>query len=217
MRINRYVSTATGKSRRQADLLIGGGRVQIDGQTASLGSQVDEGQKVKLDDKVLNLPSTYTTVMLNKPPGYVVSRNGQGSLTVYDLLPDQYQSLKPIGRLDKDSSGLLLLTNDGQLAQTLSHPTSHKLKIYEVQLNKPMADSDLARITSTGVKLEDGPSRFDVQTLPNKMYQVKMYEGRNRQIRRTFEALGYSILSLHRTHFGEYKLDNLKPKKYIEI
>jgi 23S rRNA pseudouridine2605 synthase len=217
IRINRYVSTTTGCSRRQADDLIAEGHVGVDGQQASLGMMINDTQTVTIDGKVLSLPTSFTTIMLNKPVGYVVSREGQGSKTVYDLLPDKYHQLKPIGRLDKDSSGLLLLTNDGQLAQDLSHPSSHKQKIYIVKLNKPLHDKDLTHISTTGVKLSDGVSKFEVQAMSGSTYKIIMHEGRNRQIRRTFEALGYRVVDLHRTAFGDHQLGDLKLASYIRF
>ena len=133
------------------------------------------------------------------------SREGQGSHTSYDILPPEYSQLKPVGRLDKDSSGLLLLTNDGQLAQTLTHPSHHKTKVYEVKLNKPLAPLHRQMIS-------DGVSQLELERLKagdDTAWRVRMHEGRNRQIRRTFLALGYSVNALHRTHFGEYALGDL--------
>lgn len=218
MRINRYISTATGHSRRQADKLIDAGKVLVDGKATKTGQLVEDHQKVSLNGQLLRLPATFTTIMLNKPISYVVSRNGQGSRTIYDLLPSKYHDLKPIGRLDKDSSGLLLLTNNGQLAQELSHPSSIKLKIYAVKLDKELSDVHSELINSDGIKLEDGFSRFSVTKLKgNGGYQVKMSEGRNRQIRRTFAAVGYKVTGLNRTSFGDYSLNGLAVGQYLEI
>src|SRR5690606_28032606 len=132
------------------------------------------------------------TIMLNKPVGYVVSRAGQGSRTIYDLLPPEYHHLKPIGRLDKDSSGLLLLTNDGQLAQDLTHPQYQKIKIYEVELNIPPLQPHRETSSNHGVELDHGNSRLILDPLEDdggRSWRFTMHEGRNRQIRRTFAAL----------------------------
>ena len=208
MRINKFVAQATGLSRRAADQAIADGRVLINDEVASLGTEVSEADSVTLDGEKLSLQTGHTTIMLNKPAGYVVSRDGQGSQTIYDLLATEYQTLKPIGRLDKDSSGLLLLTDDGQLAQELTHPKYQKTKIYQITLDKKLTESDLAKLAA-GVTLEDGLSHLQV-TSKGDGYEVRMTEGRNRQIRRTFAALGYTVTHLHRTHFGQYELNNLQ-------
>ena len=209
MRINRFVALATGMSRRAADKLIESGQVIVNGQTAEAGTPADDSDSVSLDGQRLRLPENPLIIILNKPVGYVCSRNGQGGKTIYDLLPPELRMLKPVGRLDKDSSGLLLLTNDGVLAHKLTHPSFQKEKIYEVELDKPLAPEDKVAIEH-GVRLDDGPSKFNLQG-SNKTWQVKMHEGRNRQIRRTFASLGYTVTKLHRTHFGAYMLNSLTP------
>jgi pseudouridine synthase len=211
MRINKFLAQATGMSRRAADEAIKTGRVTINGQPAELGDDVNDKVFVRLDDRRLQLEQTTTTIMLNKPIGYVCSRTGQGSPTVYELLPPSYQSLKLVGRLDKDSSGLILLTNDGDLANELTHPRYAKTKVYEVSLDKPLQPLHQQMINDHGIELADGNSKLQLekQDAAGQKLQVTMSEGRNRQIRRTFEALGYKIVSLHRISFGNYKLDTL--------
>jgi len=215
MRLNQFLAKATGVSRRQADELIKQGRVMVNNQPAQIGARLDETDKVQLDKTMLETRETQT-VLLNKPVGYVCSREGQGSHTIYDLLPKNLQHLKPIGRLDKDSSGLLLLTNDGDLAQQLTHPSFEKQKIYTIALDKELTEADFETITKQGVKLEDGLSKFALDFIndQNFMWKVTMHEGRNRQIRRTFEALGYQVLSLHRIAFGPYHLDTVGAGKF---
>lgn len=219
MRINQFVARASGLSRRVADKAIEQQHVRINGQLPSPSAQVGSDDIVTLDGKTLTLPEQTITIMLNKPVGYVCSRAGQGSRTIYELLPAEYQSLKPVGRLDKDSSGLLLLTNDGQLANQLTHPSFKKVKVYEVALSKPLKHADADKITRLGVKLADGMSKLELQSLDKagQNWQITMYEGRNRQIRRTFVSLGYQITNLHRTHFGEYKLESLKSGELLKI
>lgn len=216
MRINKYIALATGISRRSADDAIQQGRVKVNGQLVQSGLSLEEGDTVTLDGQLVEPRQEHTTIMLNKPPGYVVSRDGQGSLTIYDLLPQELYRLKPIGRLDKDSSGLLLLTDDGQLANHLTHPRYQKTKVYEILLNKPLQADDLQMITQKGVKLDDGPSRFELKPASHgQELTAILTEGRNRQIRRTFEALGYKVARLHRTKFGDYELpDGLKPGEF---
>jgi 23S rRNA pseudouridine2605 synthase len=217
MRINKFLALATGSSRRNADDLIKGGQVKINDSFAEIGSKVTLSDTVTLNGIVLKIPESFITIMLNKPVGYVCSRNGQGSKTIYDLIPNEYSKLNPIGRLDKDSSGLLLLTNNGDLAQQLSHPSQQKNKIYEIKLNKPLTRLDWSFIHEQGVELSDGPSKlFLEQLLPEDgtNWQVTMHEGRNRQIRRTFEALGYTVTKLHRIKFGGYLIKNLKSGQF---
>jgi len=211
MRINKFVALATGMSRRSADTAIASGRVTIDGKTAEQGADVTERQAVALDNRTIT-PTVKTTIMFNKPVGYVVSRDGQGSKTIYDLLPKEYQHLKPVGRLDKDSSGLLLLTNDGDLANDLTHPSRQKAKVYEVGLDKPLEPLHHQMLVDYGVELDDGPSTFDSLEkvdASGRSWTVTLHEGRNRQIRRTFAALGYKVVKLHRTHFGSHQLKAL--------
>lgn len=205
MRINKFIAAATGLSRRAADQAIAEGRVLVNGAAAQAGQGVADTDQVFLDGKKLTLQASQT-ILLYKPVGYVVSRDGQGSKTIYDLLPPEMHHLKPVGRLDKDSSGLLLLTSDGQLAQQLTHPKYQKTKVYEIVLDKSLRPADEQQITQ-GVELEDGSSRLELTRLTDdRTWRVRMHEGRNRQIRRTFAALGYEVTRLHRISFGGYHL-----------
>ncbi|HYF96873.1 MAG TPA: pseudouridine synthase [Patescibacteria group bacterium] len=216
MRINKYVALATGLSRRAADKAIRANRVKINGMTAVLGSEVKPTDQVAVDGTSINTEET-VTILLNKPVGYVCSRNGQGSKTVYDLLPEKYHSLKTVGRLDRDSSGLILLTNDGDLANKLTHPKYEKEKTYQVKLNKPLSQADKNKLL-TGVELEDGLSKFiKVNDSSDGTLEIIMSEGRNRQIRRSLDMLDYQVESLHRISFGPYRLENLSLGKFIPV
>ncbi|HVS58201.1 MAG TPA: pseudouridine synthase [Candidatus Saccharimonadales bacterium] len=220
MRINKYVALATGMSRRAADAAIAEGRVLVNAQAPQAGQDIKDGDSVTLDNVAISTDVNTVTIMLNKPAGYVVSRDGQGSQTIYDLLPPELHHLKPIGRLDKDSSGLLLLTNDGTLAHQLTHPSFQKTKVYEVELDKPLAPLHRQMISDHGIELEDGNSKLQLERLKegdDKKWKVLMHEGRNRQIRRTFAALGYKVEKLHRTHFERYTLGSLLSGLYRNI
>lgn len=214
MRINKYISSATDLSRRSADTAILNGRVSINGHRAVLGDNVEQNDVVTLDGRAITRDNiyTYTTILLNKPVGYVSSRQGQGGSTVYELLPQEHQRLNLVGRLDKDSSGLILLTNDGDLANQLTHPRYAKTKIYEISLDKPLEPLHQQMVSDHGIQLDDGPSKLGLMRLDDTgtQWQVTMSEGRNRQIRRTFAALGYNVVKLHRTDFGPYKLSGTK-------
>ena len=220
MRINKYVALASNLSRRGADAAIADYRVGINGKTAQMGSEVVDGDVVTLDNRVITPPVNRVTVMLNKPTGYIVSKDGQGGDTIYDLLPYEYERLNPVGRLDKDSSGLILLTNDGDLAQELTHPSKQKRKVYEVVLDKPLQPLHRQMISDHGLKLEDGLSKLQLERLKegdDLSWKVTMSEGRNRQIRRTFGSLDYDVQSLHRTSFGDYQLHDLASGSHKEV
>jgi 23S rRNA pseudouridine2605 synthase len=219
MRINKYIAASTGLSRRAADRAVEDGRVEVNDTIVTNAVDVTEQDTVRLDGQLLDRPKIeHTTILLNKPVGYVVSREGQGSRTVYDLLPSALALLKPVGRLDKDSSGLLLMTDDGQLAHQLTHPSFKKTKVYEVVLDQPLQPLHRQMISEMGITLEDGPSRLGLERLEDgndKKWRVTMHEGRNRQIRRTFAGVGYTVVKLHRKQFGSYALPaNLHPGQY---
>lgn len=214
MRINKYIAQCSNLSRRAADQALKAGRITINGIVASPGQIVTAQDELKIDGLVLR-PSELCTIMLHKPIGFVVSRNGQGKPTIYDILPKQYRHLQPVGRLDNDSSGLLLLTNDGQLAQRLTHPSFNKIKRYNIVLNKSLQPPDQLKLKH-GVQLSDGISRLQLNGSTNK-WQISLAEGRNRQIRRTFERIGYQVKALHRTTFGPYELGTLAVGKWQTI
>ncbi len=220
IRLNKFIAERLNVSRRKADELISSGVISVNSAPGTVGQQVDP----KLDTVLYNnleLPGAKPTltILFNKPRGFVCSRNNQGSYTIYDILPKEYHHLNPIGRLDKDSGGLLVLTNDGELNQQLSHPSFEKEKVYRVSINKPLHPGDVEILTN-GVELEDGPSVLGIGNLNDdrKQMLVTLHEGRNRQIRRSFEALGYRVTKLIRQQFGEYSLSQVpKPRDILEI
>lgn len=216
-RLNKYLAFHLGLSRREADDLIASGKVTIAGEPAILGGRVEDGQPVAVAGKLVTKKAAYTYLAFHKPVGYVSSRKQQGDTpTLYSLIPQQYHTLKPVGRLDKDSSGLLLLTDDGDFAYHMTHPKFYKVKTYTIQLDKPLEPLHQQMISDYGVQLEDGPSKLSLERVgeSRKEWVVTMHEGRNRQIRRTFAALGYEVVALHRTSFGPYQLDTLAAGSY---
>jgi len=214
MRINQFIASASGISRRAADRAIADGRVYANDKIATMGQLVNEVDVIKLDGLKLALPDKTTTIIMNKPAGFVCSRDGQGSKTIYDLLPVELHTLKSVGRLDKDSSGLLLITNNGQLANRLTHPSFAKRKVYNVFLDRPLEDNDRLKIDA-GITLDDGLSSLELRKLKDgRSWEISMTEGRNRQIRRTFAKLRYSVLKLKRLSFGEYSLNDLAEGSY---
>lgn len=219
MRVNQFVAQATGLSRRATDIAIGSGRVTINNVPATLGQLIKPGDNVAVDNKQVEAPLHKTIVLIDKPVGYVCSRDGQGSPTIYDLVPDKYSMLKHVGRLDKDSSGLVILTDDGSLSHMLSHPSYDKTKIYIVELNKALDQKDSHAIESGEVKLDNKPSVmkiYDVST-NRRAFKVELHEGRNRQVRRTFLNVGYTVTGLRREELGNYSLQQLNGKTYLEL
>ena len=220
-RLNKFLASKVGLSRREADNFIASGKVLVNGKKAELGARIKESDEIILDGKKIeNSPSKYIYLMLNKPVGYVSSRKAQGDApTLYELLPEKYKKLKTVGRLDKNSSGLILLTNDGDFAFSHTHPKFYKLKTYLVTLDHALEPLHQQEISDFGIQLEDGPSKLFLSKLNDDRteWQVEMSEGRNRQIRRTFSALGYEVVKLHRIEFGAYKLGQLESGNYQEV
>lgn len=217
-RLNKYLALQLGISRREADALIETKKVKLNNKTAELGSRVSDKDIVTINDSVVANKTSYLYLLLNKPVGYVCSRKQQGdNPTIYQLLPKQYHNLKPVGRLDKNTSGLILLTNDGNFAHQMTHPSFYKLKIYRVKLDHDLEPLHQQMINDYGISLEDGPSRLNLQRNSDnnrKEWIITMHEGRNRQIRRTFSALGYEVVKLHRDNFGNYSLGDIKTGEY---
>lgn len=221
LRLNKYLALQLGVSRREADNLIDSKKVTINDKIATLGARFSNGDKITVNGKELTGTTDYQYIALNKPVGYVCSRRQQGdNPTIYELLPSEYHHLKPVGRLDRDSSGLVLLTNDGDFAFRMTHPSFQKTKVYKVKLDKDLEPLHQQMISDYGITLEDGPSKLILERMNDrerKSWIVTMHEGRNRQIRRTFSALGYTVEKLHRTNFGNYALGDIKPGKYITV
>lgn len=209
-RLNKFLALQLGISRRQADELIEKGRISINGKTAQLGERFKAGDEIKLGEKIISKTREEKKyIIFNKPRGYVCSRKKQGeNETVYAILPKEFSVLKPVGRLDKDSSGILLLTNDGDFAFQMTHPKFRKVKEYLVSLDTPLQPIHQQMIADFGINLPDGKSQLGLERLDDsrKNWKVIMSEGRNRQIRRTFSAIGYEVKELHRTVFGSYIL-----------
>ena len=218
-RLNKFVALALGVSRRQADELIEQGTVTVNGQPAKLGQRITTADIIRHNNKPLTA-QTHQLILLHKPVGYLCSRASQGGVpTIYELLPASLHHLKPVGRLDKDSSGIILLTNDGDFAHQMTHPSFYKIKRYLVTLDRPLQPLHRQMINDFGVQLPDGPSRLTLERQhdgDDHRWIVQMSEGRNRQIRRTFAALGYTVTKLHRTDFGNYTLGDIKHGEFQE-
>ena len=220
LRLNKYVAVSLGVSRRQADKLIEQGNILINNSPAELGARISPNDIVSYNGKQIR-PKTYRLIALHKPTGYLCSRASQGGMpTIYRLLPQELSHLKPVGRLDKDTSGLILLTNDGDWSHQMTHPSFKKTKRYLATLNKPLQPLHRQMISDFGVDLPDGPSKLSLERQhegDDTRWVIEMSEGRNRQIRRTFEALDYTVTKLHRTNFGNYSLGDIKRGEWQEL
>ncbi|WP_281671323.1 pseudouridine synthase [Rikenella microfusus] len=207
MRLNRFIAMSGVCSRREADELIEAGEVTVNGvMVDKLGSKVRPGKdEVRLNGELLK-GEKKVYILLNKPKGYVTTVDDpHADRTVIDLLKGECKErVYPVGRLDKNTTGVLLLTNDGNLTKELTHPSFAKKKIYHVFLDKPCTETDLEKLTE-GVELEDGPIYADEVSFVDgnrKEVGVELHSGRNRIVRRMFEALGYEVVKLDRVYFA---------------
>jgi 23S rRNA pseudouridine2605 synthase len=223
-RINRILSQAGLASRRKADEIIRTGRVMVNGNIVrELGVKAKWGEdSIKLDGKEIPKPSERIYLLLNKPFGYISSLNDpQGRPVITDLIKDVPQRIYPVGRLDFDSLGLLLLTNDGDFSHRLTHPRYHIPKTYKVTVHGTVSEETIDKLRN-GIELEDGFSSTAKAALVKKsggrsVLRITVYEGRNRLIRRMVEAVGHKAIQLIRTGFGSLELGSLKIGKYRRL
>ena len=218
MRINRYLATCGVASRRASEKLITAGRVTVNGQRVKeLSLIVDEkNDVVRVDGKQVHPQRTKVYILFNKPRGIITTaRDELGRKTVFDIVKVR-ERVFPVGRLDRNSEGLLLLTNDGELAHRLLHPRFEIRKTYRVKLNRPLEDPDLEKLAD-GVELEDG----SMATCRARFYaddplriEVQIHEGRKHIVRRLFTAIGYDVKALKRTQFGPLALKDLRRSQW---
>lgn len=212
MRLNKFIAQNSGYSRREADEAIEAGQVYVNDKQAELGGRVEDNDDVTVHGKTI-APTKNVYLILNKPIRYVCSRAQQDEKpTVYELLPPDFHDLKIAGRLDAESHGLVVLTNDGDYANTLMHPRYEKQKVYDVTLERALSDDDKKQIEA-GVSLKDGASALGLKG-SDKKWKVTMYEGRNRQIRRTFGLLDHTIVDLRRSAMADLELGDLGVGEY---
>jgi 23S rRNA pseudouridine2605 synthase len=212
MRLNRFLALAGVASRRGAETFIRQGRVTINGRVSTdLSSQVEPSDHVRVDGHLVH-PKQFISVLLNKPPGFLTTRSDRNDRrTIYALLPRKMANLAHVGRLDKESEGLLLLTNDGDLALRLTHPRFKLEKEYLVTLDREFGLEDLPNVCK-GVYLAEGRARFDALHKVNPhQVRVILTQGIKRQVRRVFAALGYKVKRLQRTRIGPLTDRDLKP------
>jgi pseudouridine synthase len=210
MRLQKFLSAAGVCSRRHGEEYIQEGRVRVNGHVVKvLGTQVDPVKdRIQVDGRPVTMQTQYIYIAMNKPKGYVTSCSHAGELVVMDLI-DLPQRLYPVGRLDKDSTGLLLLTNDGRLHHRLSHPSFDHEKEYEVTVERPILDNVLNHLAA-GMPLMGNKTRpAGVQRLTGRRFKMVLQEGRNRQIRRMVRKMGYKVMRLKRIRVANVRLGNL--------
>lgn len=219
MRINKYLAESGVASRRASDAMIEERRVLINGKTATLGSEVEEGDTVTVDGSIVRPVKKYSYYMLNKPKGYVTTvKDDKGRKTVMDLLPKKGDRLYPVGRLDYDTEGLLIITNDGELAQRLTHPVNEVPKTYVAKIEGVLTENMLARLRGgvevDGVRTKKSAVRIVDETKTETKVSVTITEGRNRQVRKMFEAVGKEVIFLKRVKIGDLALRGLNRGEY---
>jgi pseudouridine synthase len=216
MRLNAYLARAGVTSRRRADELILAGRVMVNGEPGQLNTFVSGNDIVELDGRrVTKQPLAY--VLLHKPTGVVTTaRDPRGRPTVVELVEHEARVV-PVGRLDADTTGALLLTNDGSLAHRLAHPRYEVDKVYEVEVEGRASESTLRRL-SEGVELEDGlTAPASVRRVGPSRIELTLHEGRKHQVKRMCEAVGHPVRRLHRSRFANLTLDGLFPGEWREL
>jgi 23S rRNA pseudouridine2605 synthase len=218
-RVQKFLSEAGVASRRKAEEFIKSGQVSINGRKAKLGDKVDPAKdEVKVYGKIITARNTKIYLALNKPKGYVVSkRDPQGRKTVFSLLPEELRSkVHNVGRLDHDSEGLLILTNDGDLTQELSHPKYEHDKEYEVTTDLEARPAQLEHLRD-GIELPSGlTSPAKIRQRSGKIY-ITIHEGKKRQVRRMFNAVGLGVTNLKRIRINKLKLGDLPSGQYQEV
>jgi 23S rRNA pseudouridine2605 synthase len=216
MRLNAYLARAGVASRRKADELIKAGRVRVNGDPGQLNTFVESGDVVELDGEQL-APQRLAYVLLHKPAGVVTTaRDPQGRRTVVDLVRHEARVV-PVGRLDADTTGALLLTNDGELAHRLAHPRYEVEKVYEAEVEGEPDEEALRRLAE-GVELDDGrtaPAR--ARRLGPSRIELALHEGRKHQVKRMLEAVGHPVRRLHRSRYAGLKLDGVAAGDWREL
>ena len=216
MRLNAWLARAGVASRRKSDELIKAGRVTVNGEPGRLNTFVAAGDDVRLDGRPLATQAP-AYILLHKPAGVVTTASDpHGRPTVVGLVAHRARVV-PVGRLDVDTTGALLLTNDGELAHRLAHPRYEVDKVYVVELDRPATDAQLQRLAE-GLELDDGPTApAGVRRLGGGAIELTIHEGRNRQVRRMVEAIGRRVTDLHRSRYGPLKLEGLEPGAWREL
>lgn len=213
IRLNKYISNSGVCSRREADELITHGLITVNGNTITeLGYKVKLGDEIRYDGRLLRAEKP-VYILLNKPKGYITTtKDPRDRKTIMELIGGVKERIYPVGRLDRNTTGLILLTNDGELAERLSHPSYQVKKIYKVELDRALTKADFEKIVS-GVRLEEGKAMVDdiaIVSEDRKTIGIELHIGWNRIVRRIFEALEYEVVKLDRTVYGGLDKKDLK-------
>ncbi|MDR2611129.1 MAG: rRNA pseudouridine synthase [Clostridiales Family XIII bacterium] len=223
MRLNRYIAQAGVASRRKADELVFGGRVKVNGTVAdSPGIDVADGDIVSVDGRDLSARGRLVYIALNKPKGYITTTDDEkGRPTVMELVSDIEERIYPVGRLDAETTGLLVMTNDGDFAHALTHPKTEMVKTYRARVAGVISKERLARL-NRGVDIGGyvtAPAETELikQGKSSALVEIRIHEGKNRQIRKMFAAVGNKVIDLERTAVGEVRLGNLKEGHYRKL
>jgi pseudouridine synthase len=216
MRLNAFLARAGVASRRGADELIKAGRVAVNGRPGELNSDVSEFDVVKLDGRPVTAQKL-RYILLHKPEGFVTTlKDPEGRRKVTDLV-DVEERVVPVGRLDFNTSGALLMTNDGELAHSLMHPSYEIDKVYEADV-EGIIDDEILNMLSNGVELDDGMTAPPAaRKLADNKIELTIHEGRNRQVRRMLAAAGLPVKKLHRSKYGPLDLTGIKPGQWREL
>ena len=221
IRLNKYISNAGTCSRRAADVLIEEGRVKVNGKVvSSLGCKVMLTDKVLVDNKIISTGERFY-ILLNKPRNVICTTSDENNRrTVMDLLPAKFQHLYPVGRLDRNTTGVLLITNDGTLTQNLLHPKKKIKKVYKAKVTNQLTQEELDKMV-TGIELEDGVTKFDkiVELYEDEAfrYGIEIHSGKNRVIRRMFEAINNEVVKLDRVLFHTFDRKGLARGAFREL
>ena len=222
VRLNKYIASAGICSRRKADEMIEQGLVNVNGKRVSeLGYLVSEKDKVFIDEKLIH-PLKHEYYRFYKPAGYITTADDEkGRKTIYDILPEELHKLNPVGRLDRKSTGLIILTNNGELINELTHPSVKIQKVYIVSINGRINQNHIDQMAN-GIEIEPNKKAYaevEVLEISNKstLMEVVLYQGLNRQIRKMFDYLGFEVESLKRIQHATITLDGLKRGEFKPI
>ena len=221
IRLNKYISNAGICSRRAADKLIEEGKVRVNGKViTNLGTKVTLEDKVKVDNELIS-SGERLYVLVNKPRNVICTTSDEnGRRCIMDLLPPKYQHLYPVGRLDRNTTGVILLTNDGTLTQNLLHPKKKINKVYKAKVAKQLTQLELNKMVE-GIELEDGVSKFDkiveLREDESFRYGIEIHSGKNRVIRRMFEAIGNEVVKLDRVLFHTFSKKGIPMGTYRDV
>ncbi|MGE3063488.1 MAG: pseudouridine synthase [bacterium] len=224
-RINKFLSNATGLSRRAVDKLIGEHRVSVNRKIAELGMFVDEGDEIEIDSEKVNLNKThFTYIILNKPKGIITTRNDdKGRETVMDLIPKKFAHLRPAGRLDCNTEGLIILTDDGEFINYLTHPKNKVKKVYHALVFGRVKEGEIERmkkglyVENTLLKVDKIVEKHYYESKDKSEIEVYITHGKNHEIRNILKAVGHPVISLARISIGNLKVFKMVPGEFRQF